>query len=53
MATKLVFTLEGDRSDLDFLSSRVDGAIDELIADAQDEGRLDDTVELYREWDDA
>lgn len=53
MAAKLSFILEGDRDDLDWLLSRIDGAIADVIAEATEEGRLDGDVEAYTEWDDA
>lgn len=52
MAT-LVFTLDGEPADLEWVRTRVDGAIQEVIDEAVDEGRLvEEAVDLSWDWGD-
>jgi hypothetical protein len=48
--SNLVFVLTGERSDLDFLRSRVEAAIEEAIEEEQ--ARLDSPVETDWTWAD-
>lgn len=50
--TKLVFTLEGDHSDLDWVRSRIDGMIQDELAEAEEDKRFDSPVEYGWEFDD-
>lgn len=51
--TALVFTIEGDASDLDWLRTRIEGAIHEVIDEDVDDGRLaEGLVQVSWTWDD-
>lgn len=49
----LTFTLDGDLSDLDWLRSRIHGAILEIVDEQVEDGRIaEDTVEVSWEFGD-
>ena len=49
----LVITVEGnDQSDLDFLRTRAVALVEEYVEDVQEEGRLDDKVEVSWDYED-
>ena len=49
----LVFTIEGDISDLDWLRTRIEGAIQDLVDENVDDGGLaEGAVEVGWTWDD-
>lgn len=53
MTRKLVVTVEStDESDLDWLNPRIDGAVQDVIDEANEDGRMDGEVTYYVEYDD-
>lgn len=51
--SKLIITIEcSDPTDLDWLYTRCVGPVVDAVAEAQDEGRMDGTVEVNVERDD-
>lgn len=49
----LLIRVEGeDVTDLEFLRTRAVGAVEEVVSNADDEGRLDETVEVSWEMED-
>lgn len=38
--SKIIFTIEGDHSDLEWVRTRIDGAILDHIEEAKEEGRI-------------
>lgn len=48
----LTFYIEGEHSDLEWVRTRIDGAIHEIIDEAEDENRLDGSLGVDWEYDD-
>lgn len=46
---KLVFVIQGDQSDLEFLQSGLEGKIEEHIEDERELGRFDSDIEV--DWE--
>lgn len=47
---KLVFVLEGEHSDLEWVRTKIDGSILDILDENQD--RLDETIDYGWEYDD-
>lgn len=49
---KLIFTVEGKPEDLDWVRTRIDGAIDEILEDSKEDGRISEATEYGWELED-